>query len=147
MLKLGSTYMIVKDMDKSINFYEKLLDMNVSSKNFNRWAQFDFDNKCIALWNPEYDKERIESGECLDGVYDEEYIAYQKNTPVNYGNNVVHNFYVDDLKKEHMRLKELNIGKLTPIMYINVAMSYYLFVIEDPDGNQIEVTGNYEISL
>lgn len=29
-------------------------------------------------------------------------------------------------------------------MYLNVAMPYYLFVIEDPDGNQIEITGNYD---
>jgi len=142
MLKLGSTYMIVKDMDRSLNFYEKLLDMNVTSRNLNRWAQFNFDNKCIALCNLEYDKERVNSGECLDGVYSKEYLDYQKNTPIKYGNNVVLNFYIDDLKKEHMRLEVLKIGKMTPIMYINVAMPYYLFVIEDPDGNQIEITGN-----
>ena len=57
MLHLGSTYLIVKDMQKSIEFYEKLLDMNVSAQNYNRWAQFNFDGKCIALYNMDYDGE------------------------------------------------------------------------------------------
>ncbi len=144
MLKLGSTYLIVKNMQKSIDFYEKLLDMKVTSQNYTRWAQFNFHNSCIALWNPEYDKQYIESGNSLEGIYSKNYINYQKETQINYGNNVVLNFYIDDLEAEYQRLKAADIGTLTPIMYLNVAMPYYLFVIEDPDGNQIEITGNYD---
>ncbi len=143
MLRLGSTYMIVKDMDESIDFYEKLLNMELTSKNYNRWAQFDFHGKCIALWNPKYDAIEMEVKENVDVKYSKEYIEYQENTPIKYGNNIVLNFYTDDLKMEYTRLEKLRIGKMTPIMYLNVAAPYHLFVIEDPDGNQIEITGPY----
>lgn len=145
MLHLGSTYLIVKDMEKSISFYEALLDMKVSAQNYNRWAQFNIGHNCIALWNPKYDEERIKRGDNLEEAYSEEYLSYQKNNKITYGNNFVLNFYIDDLKAEHKRLKELNIGKVSKIMYLNVASPYYLFMVEDPDGNQIEITGNYNM--
>ena len=144
MLELGSTYLIVKDIEKSITFYEKLLDMKVSSQNHNRWAQFNFGNSCIALWNPKYDEERIKNEDDLEGIYSEEYLEYKRNNEIKYGNNFVLNFYIDDLRAEHDRIKELDIGEVSDIMYINVAGPYYLFMLEDPDGNQIEITGNYE---
>jgi len=36
-------------MDKSIEFYSKLLEMKPTAQNFDRWAQFDFHNQCIVL--------------------------------------------------------------------------------------------------
>lgn len=56
MFKLGSTYLIVKDMKKSIEFYEALLQMKVSKQNYSKWVQFNF-GSCIALYNPKYDEE------------------------------------------------------------------------------------------
>jgi catechol 2,3-dioxygenase-like lactoylglutathione lyase family enzyme len=61
MLNLDSTYLIVKDIEKSIVFYEAVLEMKVSAQNFDRWAQFNFGNNCIALYNPKYDEELIKS--------------------------------------------------------------------------------------
>lgn len=144
MLRLGSTYLIVKDVKKSISFYSTLLEMKPTAQNYDRWTQFDFHGQCIALWNPQYDINRMSTDDNLDEIYSDEYIEYQKNTEIRYGNNVVLNFYIDDLNSEYERLKKLDIGKMTPIMFMNVAMPYYLFVIEDPDGNQIEITGNYK---
>ncbi|MFW6281129.1 MAG: VOC family protein [Halanaerobium sp.] len=143
MLNLGSTYLIVKDMKKSISFYEKLLEMKVSSQNYDRWAQFNFGGNCIALWNPKYDEKRVKNGEDLGKVYNQEYLSYRKNDKIKYGNNFVLNFWIDDLKTEYERLKNLNISKLSEIMFINVASPYYFFMLEDPDGNKIEITGNY----
>ncbi|WP_425445896.1 VOC family protein [Dethiothermospora halolimnae] len=143
MLKLGSTYLFVKDMNKSIYFYEKLLQMKVTSKNFNRWAQFNFDGNCIALMNQQYDDKRMGSGENLQGVYSEEYLERYKDFKITYGNNFVLNFYINNLNAEYERLKKLDIGKVSPVMYLNVASPYYFFTIEDPDGNTIEITGNY----
>ncbi|WP_066502575.1 VOC family protein [Abyssisolibacter fermentans] len=142
MLKLGSTYLIVKDFEKSIAFYEALLQMKVSSQNYNRWAQFDF-GSCIALYNPEYDKELIKQGENLETHYSNEYLTYYKNRKIQYGNNFVLNFYVDDLNAEYERIKKLNIGEVTEILYLNIASPYYYFFVDDPDGNTIEITGNY----
>ena len=65
MLHLGSTYLIVKDMQKSLDFYEKLLGIKPAAKNFNRWAQFNFDGKCIALYSNEFDFEMIKNNQNL----------------------------------------------------------------------------------
>lgn len=142
MLKLGSTYLIVKNFEKSILFYEALLEMKVSARNLDRWAQFNF-GSCIALYNPKYDKELIEKGENLEGHYDKRYINFLENRKINYGNNFVLNFYIEDLDAEYRRIKELNIGKMTEIMYLNIASPYHHFLVEDPDGNTIEITGNH----
>ena len=144
MLKLGSTYLIVKDMKKSTEFYCSLLDMDPTLQNVNRWVQFDFHGQCIALWNPEYDTKQMSINKDLGDTYSDSYIKYHKNMNLKYGNNFVLNFYVDDLELEYNRLKNLDIGEMTPIMYINVASSYYLFIVHDPDGNQVEITGNIE---
>lgn len=32
---------------------------------------------------------------------------------------------------------------MTEIKYVNNAMPYYYFQVEDPDGNVIEITGEY----
>ncbi len=144
MLYLGSTYIIVKNMEKSIDFYEKLLEMKVSSQNYDRWAQFNFDNKCIALFNSKFDERMIEKNDDLENHYDNNYLEYIKERKITYGNNMVLNFWIDDLKKERIRLVNLNIGKVSEIMYLNIASPYYMFVVDDPDGNTIEITGNYK---
>lgn len=51
------------------------------------------------------------------------------------------NFWVEDLKKEYIRLKDLNIGKMTEIKKVHEG--YYYFHIYDPDNNVCEVTGGY----
>lgn len=145
MLNLGSTYLYVKDMDKSINFYEQLLEMKVTSQNFNRWAQFNFGGNCIALMNKSYDDIKIKESDNLEGIYSKEYLEYYKNYKITYGNNFVLNFYIDDLRAEYKRLEKLNIGELSSIMYLNVSSPYYFFIIEDPDGNKLEITGDYII--
>lgn len=147
MMRLGSTYLIVKDMEKSIRFYEALLDMKVSAQNFNRWAQFNFLGACISLYNPEFDKTLISSGNDISINYSEEYLHYFKTRKIQYGNNFVLNFYIDDLNKEYERLKALNIGPLSPVMYLNIASPYHFFVLDDPDGNTIEVTGSYKTQV
>jgi catechol 2,3-dioxygenase-like lactoylglutathione lyase family enzyme len=145
MLNLGCTYLIVKDMEKSIAFYEALLGMKASSKNFHRWAQFNFGN-CIALFNPKYDEEMIRQGVDLDVHYNEAYQAYKHNTHITYGNNFVLNFNVPDLNAEYARVKGLNIGEVSEILYINIVMPYYCFMLSDPDGNQIEIMGEWTLT-
>lgn len=145
MLHLGSTYLIVKNMEKSINFYENLLQMKPTSKNFNRWVQFDFEDKCIALYSDDFDKSMIEGGENLEEHYDDKYLRFYKERKINYGNNMILNFWIEDLKTEYERIKRLNIGVVSEIMYLNISSPYYFFVVQDPDGNTIEITGGYEV--
>ena len=143
MLHLGSMYLIVKNINISKNFYEKFLQMKPSANNLNRWVQFDFDGKCIALYNNTYDAHLMQSGENLEQHYNDTYIHYYKERKINYGNNVVLNFWVEDLKGEYERIQNLSIGKVSKIMYINISSPYYFFILEDPDGNTIEITGSY----
>lgn len=143
MLHLGSTYLMVKDMNRSIDFYSKLLSMEPTAKNYDRWVQFDFENQCIALFNNEYDKRMIEGNIDLDKYYNKAYIEFFKDNKIIYGNNFVLNFWIEDLNKEYERVLNLEIGQVSPIKYVNIAMPYYFFTLEDPDGNLIEVTGRY----
>ena len=69
---------------------------------------------------------------------------FNKDTGTPKNNLVVFNFEVDDLKSEYQRLKNLNIGKVSELMYVNVHMPYWYFNILDPDGNTLEITGSYQ---
>ena len=119
---LGSIYLIARDFEKSITFYEKLLSMSVSTRNYgNKFAEFFFDNKCLALMNENN----------LPGHHyeDDDY-------------KFVLNFWVEDLEREYFRLKDLNIGKMTEIKKVHEG--YYYFNIFDPDNNVCEITGGYK---
>lgn len=121
-LHLGSIYLIVRDFEKAISFYQKLLSMKVTNRNCgNKFAEFHFDNKCLALMN----ESNIEKHHYSDGDY-----------------KFVLNFWVEDLQREYERLKSLNIGKMTNI--IKVHDGYYYFHILDADDNVIEITGEFK---
>lgn len=123
-LHLGSIYLIVRDFEKSISFYEQLLSMPVSTTNCgNKFAEFYFDNKCLALMNEE----------SLPGHHYEEG-----------DHKFVLNFWVEDLVKEYNRLRVLNIGEMTQIEKANER--YYYFNVLDPDNNVCEITGGYHLS-
>ena len=121
-MHLGCIYLIARDFERSITFYEKLLSMTVSTRNCgNKFAQFFFDNKCLALMNENN----------LPGHHYEEG-----------DHKFVLNFWVEDLRKEYNRLKDLNIGKMTCIEKVHEG--YYYFNIYDPDNNVCEITGGYK---
>ncbi len=142
-MHLGSIYLIVRDFNKSIGFYEKLLDMKVTSKNMERFAQFQFDGHNISIMNGYFDIQNpeltIKKGEYVERFDNLVAIAESKNT-----NKFVLNFWVEDLEKERERIINLKISDLvTNVKYVNNVMPYYYFQVEDPDGNVIEITGEY----
>ena len=144
-MRLGTTYICVEDMEKSLNFYRMLLQKEPLQCNDDRWIAFDCGNQ-LALYNKKYDEKLIkESNEIhfnqdyIDDFFKED--KYKKN------NIVIFNFEVEDLKSEYQRIKSLGIGKVSEIMYVNVHMPYYYFNVIDPDGNILEITGNYQIII
>lgn len=145
MLHLGCTYFIVRDMERSKGFYSQLLQMQPTTQNNNRWVEFSFEGQCIALYWNGYDEKMIEQEKDLEEHYNKAYIEYNKSKQIRYGNQAILNFWVEDLNAEYIRLQELNIGKLSEIMYVNIVMPYYYFNLEDPDGNVIEITGKYKV--
>jgi len=112
-------YLIVKDFNKSVDFYEKLLSMRVSTIGINRFAQFFFDGICLSIMN-----EAHLPGHDYSGCGDHKFVL---------------NFWISDLPAEHARVKSLNIGRVTDIVKAN--SSYYFFNVYDPDRNVIEITG------
>ncbi len=139
-MTLGTMYIFVGDVKKSIEFYKLLLQEEPWHANDDRWVQFS--NK-IALYNKAYDEKIIdqEPNERFNQAYIND---FYKNTGTPKNNLVVFNFEVDDLKYEYERLKNLNIGDVSELMYVNVHMPYWYFNIIDPDGNVLEITGPYE---
>jgi len=142
-MHLGSIYLIVNDFNKSIEFYEKLLEMTVTSKNMDRFAQFVFEGHNISLMNGHFDTENpdkvVHKGEYSEGFDALKRIALAPNT-----NKFVLNFWDENLRSEHERVKRLNISEnVTGIKYVCNVAPYYYFQLTDPDGNVIEVTGDY----
>ena len=143
-MRQGSVYLVVKDFDKSLDFYEKVLDMKVSAANGKRFAMFSYTGLNLCLMNGYYDDQYPEQKE-TKGPACEEYdntsaIAEAVNTK-----KVFINLGVDDLDKEYQRICDLGIGThMTPIRYLNVFSPYWYFTFMDPDGNPIEITGSHK---
>lgn len=140
----GSIYLVVKDFDKSLDFYEKVLDMKVSATNGKRFAMFNNPGLNLCLMNGYYDEQFPEQKETRGPSYDEydnmSEIANSTNTK-----KVFINLGVEDLDKEYQRILDLGIGmNMTPIRYLNVFSPYWYFTFMDPDGNPIEITGGHK---
>lgn len=138
-LELGSTYLFVKNMSKSIEFYSKLLEMQPTATNKDRWAQFNFNGNCIALRNMAFDDNL--SNEQKAEIFSDEYLKYYEDFTIKHGNSFVLNFWIEDLQAEYDRIKKLDIAEMSTIMTINFGTPYHFFVVKDPDGNTLEITG------
>ena len=124
-LHLGSIYLVVKDFERSVEFYEKFLGVSVNDRcrSGNKFVEFYFDNKCLSLMN-----ESNLIGHCTD-----------LNSPYKF----VQNYWVEDLLTEYERVKSLCIGEVTERLAEHP--TYHYFHLTDPDNNVIEVTGGYHI--
>lgn len=139
-MKLGTTYICVKNMQNSLNFYKKILQREPLFANEDRWITFDCGN-FLSLYNKQYDKILIEKNKnCFNQAYIDEFFR-DKTEKKN--NLVIFNFEVENLKEEYERIKKLNIGEISEIMYVNVHMPYWYFNVLDPDGNILEITGKF----
>jgi lactoylglutathione lyase len=142
-MHLGSIYLIVNDFNKTIDFYEKLLEMPVTSKNMSRFAQFVFEGHNISIMNGHFDANHpdkvVHKGNRSESMDNLQSIALAPNT-----HKFVLNFWDEDLRSEYDRVKSLNISEnLTKIKYVCNVSPYYYFQLTDPDDNVIEVTGAY----
>lgn len=126
-LHLGCIYLVVKNFEKSVDFYEQFLNTKVTDRcrSGNKFVKFFIDNNCICLMN-----ENNISGHCTDpnSVY-----------------KFVQNYWVEDLSAKYERVKLLNIGPVTEIF--QAYPSYHYFHLTDPDNNIIEITGGYHMNI
>jgi len=114
-------YLITKHFARSVDFYEKLFAMRASVIGTNRFAQFFIDGICFSLMS-----EAHLPGHDYSGCGDPKFTL---------------NLWTHDLAAERDRVKTLQIGLTTDIIHPH--SQYYFFNVYDPDGNVIEITGNY----
>ncbi|WP_027090375.1 VOC family protein [Thomasclavelia saccharogumia] len=141
-MRLGTTYICVKDIEKSLAFYKSLLNQEPLYCNDDRWITFDCGNY-LSLYNKQYDIDLVKNNLDSD-KFNQAYLELLDQKERRYNDLVVFNFEVDNLKSEYQRLKTLKIGELSKICYVNVHMPYWYFTIKDPDGNVLEITGTYK---
>lgn len=139
-MRLGCTYISVADIDGSLKFYQQLLQMEPTCVNAERWFSFACGNT-FALYNPAFDEQLIQENR-MEGRFNDAYLEdFRQNKQKNLNDTVILNFVVDDVQKEYERLKQLNLGELSELMYVNIVSPYWYFNIKDPDGNLLEITG------
>ncbi len=142
-MHLGSVYLIVRDFDKTIRFYEQLLEIPVTHRNMDRFAQFILDQQNISIMNGYFDTEHPDKV-ILKGDYDREFDDKRRIADAINTNKIVLNFWAEDLRKERQRLMAIGFADMvTAVKYINAGQPYYYFQVMDPDGNIIEITGSY----
>lgn len=143
-MRYGSIYLVVKDFDRSLDFYEKVFDMKVSATNGKRFAVFNNEGLNLCLLNGYYDAQHPEQMETKGAPFPE-YDDTSKIADSANSKKVFINLGVEDLDKEYERIRSLKIAAaLTPIRYLNVFSPYWYFTFLDPDGNPIEITGKHE---
>ena len=117
-MRLGTTYISVNDFAKSLAFYQLLLEQEPLYCNDDRWATFDCGNS-LSLYNRQFD---------IDFLVNNDYRGHYN-----------HSYLIS----EYERIKKLKIGAVSELLFVNIHMPYWYFTIKDPDGNEIEITGNY----
>lgn len=141
-MELCSIYIETDKFDEIVNFYEKVFQRKGSVYTKNRWIEFDFGNK-LSIYNRLYDAEKIKNNTSSIN-FNKQYIDnFQTPKERNYNNIITLNFKTNDLKKEYDRIKKLNLCEVSEIMYVNITEPYYYFNIYDPEGNTIEIYGDY----
>lgn len=143
-MRNGSIYLVVRDFERSLAFYEMVLDMKATAQNGTRFAMFQNNGLNLCLMNGYYDRENPDKV-IIKGAYypeyDDQHAIADKENP----RKVFINLWVEDLRAEYERIQMSGIAQgLTPIRYIEVFSPYWYFTFQDPDGNPIEITGGYE---
>lgn len=109
---LNSLYMCVKDMNRAIDFYEKLLEQSVEKRD-EIFSIFNIDGFRFCLFNNSKVQEKV-----------------------NWGDNCLPSFEVNDMSKLMDRLETLNAKIVFPLTKINDNL---VLEFKDTEGNDIEV--------
>lgn len=118
-MKIDNFYFVVKDLNKSIDFYTEIFEEKPTNIIENRWA--DWEN---------------EDGKIYFGIISVEATGEKR---IN-GNNGVLGLYTDNIEKAYDQCKKFGARILYDIEEIpNSVDNYKCFAIEDLDGNKIEI--------
>lgn len=121
MLKPEGFYILVDDLDKAIDFYQKVFDKKIVHREKDRWADFSDDQSIgIGLYNYTVDNEKSIVG-----------------------NNIIPELRTKNIEKEHERIKNLNPKFISEITILEKPVLYKYFQFEDMWGNIWEVSEHY----
>lgn len=111
-MDLSSVYVSVEEMDRALEFYRELFDAEPAQAE-ERFSTFAFDGVNFGLYDPGYDG------------YD-----------VDFGDNCVPNFEIEEVEAAHER-----IGALAPEVddEIQAFGDYHTFHCRDTEGNTLEI--------
>lgn len=145
-MELCCTYIETDKFEEVVSFYEQILQIKPNVYTKNRWVEFECGNK-LSIYNRTFDNEKINNDNNI--YYNEAYIKDFKRRQEKKVNNIITlNFYTDNLTKDYSRIKKLNIGVVSEIMYVNITEPYYYFTVKDPEGNLLEICGdNYSTKV
>jgi lactoylglutathione lyase len=143
MLDLSSTYLLVKDVDRSIKFYSKLLDVKPSEKKRGCWARFDFNDLSIALYSETYDYKDIAKALGLNKRDCKAYFEGLNKYKTIVGSESIFHFHAENLNEEYARVLSLDIGEVSDIIFMDSANPDHFFTVTDPDGNLMDISGKY----
>ena len=117
MIKIDHFYIKVTDLDRAINFYEKLLNAKISNREKDRWADFANESKVyFGIYNITIDNDAIKSGD-----------------------NITLALKTNELDEEHKRIAGLCPKSISEIVVIEQPALYRYFQFEDEWGNVWEV--------
>lgn len=117
-IKFDHVYVVVDDLDKAIEFYEKLLDTKVTTREGNNWADFTINNQ------PYF------------GIINQN----QTGDKPTMGSNSVIVFKTDDVDLAYKLAVELQVEVVFEPMQAATDYYYRCFQCKDPFGNIIEIT-------
>lgn len=141
-MELCCTYIETEQFEKVVSFYEKILQVHPTIYTKNRWVEFEVGNK-LSIYNRKFDENKIKNFNKNNMSYNDAYLAdFHQFEDQKINNIITLNFYTEDLKKDYARIKELNIGEVSEIMYVYITNPYYYFTIKDPEGNTLEICGD-----
>lgn len=139
-MELCCTYIETNKFEEVVSFYKKILQIKPNVYTENRWIEFERGNK-LSIYNKKFDEEKINNDNNV--YYNEAYIRdFNKKQEKKVNNIITLNFYTEDLNQEYTRIKNLHMGEVSEIMYVNITEPYYYFTIKDPEGNLLEICGD-----
>ncbi|WP_088186722.1 VOC family protein [Desulfosporosinus sp. FKA] len=110
---INSLYVCVKDMERAIDFYERLLEQKVTER-----------NEIYSVFN-------------ISGFRYGLFANQKMNEKKTWGNNCLPSFEVNDINLIQMRLEELNCPIIFPLTIIG---KNKVLEFKDSEGNDIEIT-------
>ena len=116
-MKIDHFYIKVDNLDEAIDFYEKLLGMEIAHREGDRWADFQKED------------------EVYFGIFN---AAHDNEIPV-CGNNITLSLKSENINEDYKRVKRLYPKSITNIIIIKQPSMYRYFQFEDPWQNVWEV--------